>query len=107
MVYYEAALTVPESKTTEEIENIVTSAVQNADPTQFTSFDSFDSFSVIVEETNQETTSATTTSGTTTPAKSTTKPTKAVLIMSTNRPLLIDFEGERELIFGKFAKLNF
>ena len=114
MVYYEAALTVPENKTTQEIENSVTSAVQNADPSQFTSFDSFDSFSVIVEEINQETTPATTTATTTTSATTTagttvakttvvttTSPeTKAVLILSTNRdknrPLLVDFEGERE-----------
>ena len=114
MVYYKAAMTVPENKTTEEIENSVTSAVQNADPSQFTSFDSFDSFSVIVEEINQETTPATTTATTTTSATTTagttvakttvvttTSPeTKAVLILSTNRdknrPLLVDFEGERE-----------
>jgi len=128
MVYYEAALTVPESKTTEEIENSVASAVQNADPTQFTSFDSFDSFSVIVEETNQETTPATTTAGTTaagttaagttaagtTVAETSSSTTilteaKSVLILSTNRatnrPLLVDFQGEREK-FSNFLEIH-
>ena len=115
-VYYEADLTVPESMTNQEIDSSVTSAVQNADPSQFASFDTFDDFSVMVmkntpettqlinttETTTAETTTAETTTAETTTAETTvatTSPeTKAVLILSTNiannRPLLVDFEGK-------------
>ena len=63
------------------------------------------------------TTPATTTTGTTTPATTTagtfsttiSTETKAVLILSTNRPLLIDFEGEREQFsdFWEICEIKF
>ena len=49
-VNFEANLGVPESKTTDYIENSVTEAVEKADPNEFDLFVSFDDFSVTVTE---------------------------------------------------------
>ena len=85
-VNYSAECTVPESKSTEDISSSVETAVQNADPAEFSSFDasSFTSFSVDVEEANEETTTATATQepdetsvSITTPNAETTKATDA------------------------------
>ena len=85
-VNYSAECTVPESKSTEDISSSLETAVQNADPAEFSSFDasSFASFSVDVEEANEETTTASatqepdkTTVAITTPNAETTKATDA------------------------------
>merc|ERR1712176_1632399 len=57
-VNYSAECTVPESKSTDDISSSVETAVQNADPDNFSSFDSssFADFSVDVEETSEVTT---------------------------------------------------
>ena len=57
-VNYSAECTVPESKSTDDISSSVETAVQNADPDNFSSFDSssFADFSVDVEETIEVTT---------------------------------------------------
>ena len=64
-VNYSAECTVPESKSTDDISSSVETAVQNADPDNFSSFDSssFASFSVDVEETTEATTQDATTFG--------------------------------------------
>ena len=54
-VNFEAALGVPDTKTSDEIDNSVTDAVQNANSTDFVSFDAFDDFEVTVTEQAKET----------------------------------------------------
>jgi len=58
-VIYTADCTVPESKSTDDIQDSVQDAVDNADPSQFSSFDSFDSFTATVAETSTATTTET------------------------------------------------
>ena len=50
-----ATLSVPASKTTDEIDSSITKAVEEADRTQFSSFDYFADFSVTVEEIDEAT----------------------------------------------------
>ena len=45
-VEFTAEVTVPASKSTDDIDSSVSNAIENADPDQFDSFDSFDSYSI-------------------------------------------------------------